>query len=637
MSITRAGLAACAVAVSVAAGQAVERGAAPPGAEHGLARTGRLLVGVRAAAAGLDAAGLDEAGLDVIGRIPEVGVLVVRVPPGRDEAGYQRELETTGRFRWVMPDWLASPQSRTPDDPLFPQQWHLSKIRCPEAWGVATGAGVVCAFVDTGVELNHPDLRGRLVPGYNVPSRLTQLAGGLVDDINGHGTASAGSACATGNNRTGGSGVGWDLRIMPVRATNSPSGSAFFSDIISGIVWAAQNGARVVNVSYAGVASPVAQDMGAFCRSLNGLLVWAADNSGLDYGQAWDHADVIVVGGSNAADERYFQSAYGRPIDLVAPAHDVLIPSRGGGYGLWSGNSFAAPMVSAAAALVWSVNPALTPVQVEAYLEQQCDDLGAAGDDPVFGHGRLNAGRAVAAARADLPPGSDPASPGGGGLGTGSAYLPAIQPSAQLRLGVGLRSAFFDTGPVGVLPDLSAMTPAETGLIGAIDLAAGVQPWPGTTRMDRFAARFEGYIEAPARAAYVFTLTSDDGSRLLIDGREIIENDGVHLMTERSGTAYLDAGLHTIRIDFFDATGVHGLLATVRGGGMIRTPLDEQLLRFPADSVDFNLDGLVNMQDLLEFLGAYDAADPRADFNADGLVDFTDFLMFIDEYLRKAV
>lgn len=595
-----------------------------------LRRTGRLLVKLAGPARGAGA----ETGLVVIGRIDELGVLVVGVPGGRDERVYERELMGQGRFAWVMPDWLASPCGKAPDDPLFAQQWQLDKLNCMQAWEHTTGNSVVCAFVDTGVELTHPDLAARLVPGYNVPSRLPQSAGGRVDDIHGHGTATAGSACATGNNGIGGSGVGWDLKLMPVRATNSPGGSAFFSDIISGVVWAAQNGARVVSVSYAGASSPVVQDMGVYCRSLNALLVWAADNTGLDYGPGWDHADVIVVGGTDAADERYSGSAYGRPIDVAAPARDVLVPSRGGGYGLWSGNSFAAPMTAAAAALVWSVNPALTPAQVEDYLERFCDDIGAPGEDPVFGHGRVNAGRAVAAARADLSPGSDPATPGGG---LGSVYLPAIQPSAQLRLGPGLRSSFFDTPVISMLPDLSLMAPVEEGIASVISMPSGTGPWPGTTRTDRYAAVYEGYFEAPSRAAYVFMLESDDGSRLLIDDREVVNNDGVHLMTEAAGTVYLEAGLHTIRIEFFDATAEQGLVATVRGGGLFRRVLDDSLLRFAADAVDFNLDGLVNVQDLLDFLSAYDELDPRADFNADGLVEFADYLMFIDEYLRKAL
>src|SRR5262249_50274440 len=147
-----------------------------------------------------------------------------------DENSLATKLLATGLFDWVRPDWRLYPVSGgqlLPDDPLLDTQWHLDRIHAPRAWAINTGMPtMVIAIVDTGVGTasadgmtgTHADL-GRLVPG--VCAHILHRTSGITYDSNGHGTMVAGVAGATGNNSLGVCGVGWNLAIMPVRATNT--------------------------------------------------------------------------------------------------------------------------------------------------------------------------------------------------------------------------------------------------------------------------------------------------------------------------------------------------------------------------------------------------------------------------------
>lgn len=334
---------------------------------------------------------------NVIRRIPETGEIILRVPAGQTEDRVYFNLNATGLYQYVTPDWRVFPLAR-PNDPFFNTQWHHAMIRSERGWDLHTGNTVRIAIVDTGVDLTHPDLAPNLLPGYNSVDRVAQVNGGQVMDINGHGTHCAGDAAAIGNNRVGVAGVGWNLRIIPVRTSNSPGGGAFTTDMMDGARWATNAGAKVVSVSYAGVDSPLLQTTGQEMRTRGALLFYAAGNDNRDLA-GFDHQDVIVVGATNQADAKADFSAYGRAIDVMAPGTDIVSTTLGGGYGPSSGTSMACPVAAGLAALIFSYNPRLTPLQVEQILSNSAKSMG---DTVRFGFGRIDVEKAMLMTRATL-------------------------------------------------------------------------------------------------------------------------------------------------------------------------------------------------------------------------------------------
>lgn len=326
---------------------------------------------------------------DVIKIYPEVGELVVAVPPGQTENTYAAQLSATGDYVYVVPNWVCYPML-TPNDPQFGNQWHHQAIQSELAWNISTGSpSVTCAFVDTGIDLTHPDLAPSLVPGFNSVNDLAQLDGGDVSDVNGHGTAVAGTAAAVGNNGQGVAGVGWNLKIMPIRTSNSSGGGANLDDILQGARWAIENGARVASASYTGVQSPPVETTGEYIKSIGGLFCYAADNFNQNH-SSFDWPNVIVVGATAPGDVKADFSSFGVAVDVFAPGVDIWTTFNGGGYGPTGGTSFATPMTNGVLGMIWSLDENLTNDQVEAILFYSCDDIGAPGEDDTFGFGRIN-------------------------------------------------------------------------------------------------------------------------------------------------------------------------------------------------------------------------------------------------------
>ncbi|MFH2000261.1 MAG: S8 family serine peptidase [Planctomycetota bacterium] len=313
---------------------------------------------------------------------------IIDIPEGMDENRFARELMASGDYEYVTPDWVCYPIGTTPNDPYYNQQWHHPKINSPEAWDLFTGdSNLIAAFVDTGVDKDHPDLQSHLIPGYNSVDRLTEAQGGDVNDIHGHGTAVAGCIGAIGNNGIGVAGMNWSLKLMPIRTTNDSSGSADMSDLTHGAVWAAQNGAKTISVSYSGVSDSAVGTAGTTVKGLGSLLIWAAGN---EYSQlsGFDWTDVIVAGATDQNDAKADFSNYGVPIDVMAPGVSVMSTQNGGGYNAVSGTSFSAPLTNGLCALIWGYNTAQTANEVEQALFDGCMDMG----NPTFyGHGRIDA------------------------------------------------------------------------------------------------------------------------------------------------------------------------------------------------------------------------------------------------------
>jgi thermitase len=286
----------------------------------------------------------------------------------------------------------------TPNDPLYPSQWHHVKIGSPQAWDVTPGgADVIIAIVDTGVDPTHPDLAAKLVPGFNFFDKNTNSA-----DVVGHGTLVAGAAAAIGNNGLGVIGVGGQSKIMPLRVTDT-AGLTYQSTVATAVTWAADNGAKVVNLSIGNVAGSATTTSAAqYARSKGVLVVAAAGNCSCVDATA-ENPYIVSVGNTDQNDGLYASSSRGNYVDISAPGVLIYSTQRGGGYAYATGTSIASPIVAGVAALMLSANPALKPADVEALLEANADDRGSTAWDTGYGWGRVNAYRAVAAAKTSVP------------------------------------------------------------------------------------------------------------------------------------------------------------------------------------------------------------------------------------------
>lgn len=392
--------------------------------------TGRLLVrprgmsddtgvpGASAIRSAMARASLAQNGLQIVRYIPETDEYLVQVVSpeamtalkagarGQDENVRAREMLSTGGFEYVEPDWKCWPVA-TPNDTYVNSMWHLNAMKMPQAWDITTGLStLIVSTVDSGVDKTHPDLAPKLLPGYVSTERRTEAQGATVQDVNGHGTNTLGCAGAIGNNAKGVTGMGWNYQLLPVRCSDNEDGTASQSAILDGARWAADNGARVVSASFTGVSSTAVNSTGTYIKSKSGLFLYAAGNDAVNWTNfSWP--DTIVVGATSSGDFRAGFSGYGNGVSVFAPGVNILTTFDGGGYGYNSGTSFATPIANGVIGLIWSVNPGLTPDQVQQILYSTCDRLGNMtltypAKDPVFSYGRINAFKAVQAAQASI-------------------------------------------------------------------------------------------------------------------------------------------------------------------------------------------------------------------------------------------
>ncbi|WP_240419817.1 S8 family serine peptidase [Paenibacillus periandrae] len=276
------------------------------------------------------------------------------------------------------------------DDPLAGKQSYLKQIHAEEAWDtVKENTNLTIAIVDTGVDLNHPDLVANLVPGVNlINSKRTP------QDDNGHGTNVAGVVAAAGNNDTGITGILWKARIMPIKALES-DGSGGEAKLAEGIRYAVDHGAKIVVLSLGlNKYSTLMSETVKYAEEHDVLLVAATGNEGNSVKYPAAYATVLAVGGMTADRAADVRSNKGMEIDLVAP-WDVFTTALGGSYEYKDGTSMAAPQAAAVAALAWSRHPELQAYQIRQLLRQTADNLGSPGWNASTGYGLLRADRAV--------------------------------------------------------------------------------------------------------------------------------------------------------------------------------------------------------------------------------------------------
>ncbi|MCB1776135.1 MAG: S8 family serine peptidase [Candidatus Competibacteraceae bacterium] len=332
-----------------------------------------------------------------------------------------------------------------PNDPLYRFQWHYPQINLPQAWDLTTGADTIVAVVDTGVVLGHPDLQGQLTTGYDfISSRANALDGDGIDpdpnDVgdrsnpNGsssfHGTHVSGIVAAATNNQTGGAGVAFGAKIMPLRAVGKFGGSLY--DIEQAMRYAAglpndsgtvpPRRADVVNLSLGSTASSSA-DRAVYARvRAAGVVIVAAAGNSANRTPLYpaSYPEVISVSAVTIDKTLAPYSSFGPNIDVAAPGGNTATDVNGDGkpdgvlstaandandtlaydYLIWQGTSMATPHAAGVIALMKALAPNLTPDDIDNLLASGAltDDLGATGRDNQFGYGLLNANKAAIAA-----------------------------------------------------------------------------------------------------------------------------------------------------------------------------------------------------------------------------------------------
>jgi len=476
--------------------------------------------------------------------IRQIRVHVIELPERAAELAVARALRSEALVKFAELDMSIAP-ALVPNDTFYVQAWHLPKIGAPQAWDISTGAGVVIAILDTGVNVAHPDLAGRAVPGWNVFNNNSDTA-----DVYGHGTKVAGTAMAAGNNGIGVTGVGFAAKVMPVRISDL-DGYAFFSDMAEGIVWAADHGARVANISYQGAAgSSSVQSAAQYLRSKGGVVVVSAGNTG-GAQEIAANTNVIAVSATDSADQRPSWSSYGGYVDIAAPGVSVMTTTSTGGYGGFSGTSASAPVVAGTYALMMTANPGLGPFDLDQVLFATAVDLGSAGKDIYFGAGRVDAGAAVVAATQgsasdSIPPTVSIQSPTAGSKveGVVPVDVMATDNVAVARVELYANGTLVATdveAPYAFAWDVSGLSDGEVTLTArAFDTAgnqASATPVKVTVGNDITPPKV--LITNPLSGSQVtgvvnVTVTATDdkkvsGITLSIDGREVARSDGASL------------------------------------------------------------------------------------------------------------
>lgn len=329
------------------------------------------------------------------------------------------------------------PIKSVPDDPFFNMQWGLNNsggsglndadIDAPEAWDFSDGGReVVIAVIDTGVDYTHEDLAGNIwqnpheIPGNNMDDDgngyiddvmgwdFVDRASGNPDedykepdndplDMHGHGTHVAGIIAAVKNNGKGIAGVAYNSRIMAVRAAymdESGEGILESVDAAQAILYAAENGAEVINISWGDyVESTLISDAIDMASSMGAIICASAGNDSTGsriYPAASDNPAIIAVGATDRYDNRAIFSNYGNWIHVSAPGRDIYSTKPGNTYGSLSGTSMATPHVSALAAMIISAFPGISPLEVKARIMNSADVLGSL-EDKNISSSRINA------------------------------------------------------------------------------------------------------------------------------------------------------------------------------------------------------------------------------------------------------
>ena len=333
---------------------------------------------------------------EVEGEIPEIDTQLLELPEIKDEQSEtvrerkleraKKELEADPAVENVDYNYVYT-GSYTPRDPRFSKQWGLKRAGFEKAWNKTRGRGMKVAIVDSGVAIRHQDLRHKVAAKYDFRNRNR-----TVEDLHGHGTHVAGITTAK-INRKGVVGGCPSCRLVVAKALDKNL-IGYNSDIIDAIIWSANRGARVINLSLGSHSrSEAMRDAVGYARKKGAVVVAAGGNYGNDksvYPAA--HRGVIGVSHTNRDNHRVFDASYGPWIDVAAPGYDILstVP---GGYAYKNGSSMASPHVAGLAGLMAKKGHGRRAIEYR--IQRTARDLGPRGNDDYYGRGLIRANRAV--------------------------------------------------------------------------------------------------------------------------------------------------------------------------------------------------------------------------------------------------
>ncbi len=318
---------------------------------------------------------------------PEVKSEPSQAARERDLEQIKEDLETDPAVESVGYNYLCR-VAYTPRDPRFKYQWGLKKTGFESAWNRTRGSGVKVAVVDTGAAVRHVDLRRKVALSWDFVN-----GDRTVKDRSGHGTHVSGIVAARTGNRKGVAGGCPSCKLLIAKVFDG-KGTGTVARVADGIIWSADHGADVINLSVVHPSSSTVDKNAINYATSKGVVVVAAAGNGDTNQPRYPAAypSVMAVAATNRDDRRAYFSNYGNWIDIAAPGVDILstIP---GGYASRTGTSMAAPHVSALAGLLASQGR--SPENIEYRITHTAVDLGPNGLDPYYGYGRISASRAV--------------------------------------------------------------------------------------------------------------------------------------------------------------------------------------------------------------------------------------------------
>ncbi len=454
-------------------------------------------------------------GLTTERRIPRIGVWIVGRPSGAYREVVQR-LSSHPDVLWVEPNgWVHASGIHPDDDFYLAQQESLRLIGLPEAWVFSTGDASPIAIMDTGLALAHSDLDDKVWTnvGEIAGNDIDDDGNGYVDDVIGwdfvnddplpqdddnHGSHVAGIAAAETDNNYGVAGVTWTNPVMALKVLDR-DGYGSWEDVAAGIIYAADNGARVLNLSFGGeTSSQTIEDAVSYARAQGCLVVAAVGNNAIqpnpvEYPAALP--GVLAVAATTLTDEPWEHSNRGPEVDVAAPGVEIFSTGYTASFYVNSGTSMAAPHVSGLAALIWSLQPSLTAGQVAEVITSTARDVYTPGWDYRSGWGRIDAKSAVLSLvqpQIDLV-----ADPPSFLVGTGSSLITATVTYSQGvpvpdGLSLSLRASLGELTPtMGLTHDGTVSTTLSSTQFGEASITATVgTEFLGSTTVDVIPLKF---------------------------------------------------------------------------------------------------------------------------------------------------
>ncbi|MFC3737485.1 type VII secretion-associated serine protease mycosin [Paractinoplanes deccanensis] len=287
-------------------------------------------------------------------------------------------------------------------DSVRDDEWHLDTLDIADAWDYADGSGVTVAVIDSGVDATHPDLQGQVLPGLD----LVNASGDGDTDLVGHGTTVSAIIAGRGDDQNGVVGIAPKAKILPVRVLDEENRYDDALIVARGVRWAVDHGARVINLSLGGNGSSAALAAALDYAFAKDVVVIACTgntsaSSGTDVWYPAREPGVLAVAGMERDGTALWSgSITGKETVITAPATQLVGARSGGTYWKVQGTSFAAPMVSATAALIRSRWPTMPAGEVISRIIRTAKDLGTPGRDATFGYGMVNP---VGALTASIP------------------------------------------------------------------------------------------------------------------------------------------------------------------------------------------------------------------------------------------